>query len=112
MSGDQHGIGSVLDIDAGRPAKKRHLMVPRAAAKALQPEDLQYLKLKGCFSLPDPDICKALIHSYFQFVHPGFPVVDAPAFLHAYANVGVQGINLLLLWSMFSVSASVRLRNL
>lgn len=39
-------------------------------------------------------------------MHPSFPVIDAKAFLKQYAAHGFEGINLLLLWSIFSVSAS------
>jgi hypothetical protein len=81
-------------------------MIPRTAAKALQAEDLEYLKAKGCFSLPSADVCTALVESYFRFVHPMFPIIDTHEFLARYSKFGVQQINLLLLWSMFSVSAS------
>lgn len=81
-------------------------MVPRATVKTLQPEDLQFLKLKGCFSLPSPEICKALVRSYFLYVHPGFPILDDYHFWKEYMEGGAQRVNLLLLWSMFSVSSS------
>lgn len=107
--GNQQGIGAVLDamnLNTSKKNQKRHFMIPRQAAKVLPAEDLEYLKLKGCFSLPSTDICKALIVSYFHYVHPLFPVIDAHELLGRYAKYGVQQINLLLLWSMFSVSAS------
>ncbi|KAF2194019.1 hypothetical protein K469DRAFT_464204, partial [Zopfia rhizophila CBS 207.26] len=67
-------------------------------------EDLEYLKVKGCFTLPVES--KELLKAYFQFVHPTFPVTDGSLFLQDYAVSGHEGINLLLLWSMFSVSVS------
>ncbi|KAI9743768.1 MAG: hypothetical protein M1818_002501 [Claussenomyces sp. TS43310] len=106
--GDEQGIGALLQAakpDTANNNRRRHFMIPRIAAKVLQAEDLEYLKVKGCFSLPSADVCSALIESYFHFVHPLFPVIDAHEFLGRYAKYGVQQINLLLLWSMFSVSA-------
>ncbi|KAF1998690.1 hypothetical protein P154DRAFT_384739, partial [Amniculicola lignicola CBS 123094] len=67
-------------------------------------EDLEYLKSKGCFSLPSES--GDLVKAYFQFVHPSFPVIDGPSFLRDYTAGGLESINLLLLWSMFSASAS------
>ena len=96
------GYGAILDaID---PSSQRHFQIFAAAEKALSIEDLEYLKVKGCFTLPE---CRAeLLEAYFRYVHPTFPVIDARSFLSQYAAKGFEGINLLLLWSIFSVSAS------
>jgi hypothetical protein len=91
-------------LDAAGEYTEHHIHVPAAAEKSLAAEDLEYLKVKGCFSLPVES--RKLLVAYFKFVHPTFPVIDGPAFLHDYAANGLEGINLLLLWSMFSVSAS------
>ena len=107
--GDQHGIAALLGTNRSATLQKRHFMVPRAVSKSLEPEDLHYLKMKGCFSLPDVDICEALVQCYFEFVHLSFPIVDAKTFLDAYIEGGIQAINLLLIWSMFSVATSVSL---
>ncbi|KAE9365179.1 hypothetical protein N431DRAFT_446867 [Stipitochalara longipes BDJ] len=106
--GDQQGIGALLNVTRPPTSKQKqqHFMIPRLASKVLAREDLEYLKAKGCFSLPAPEICTALVEAYFNFVHPLFPIIDAQEFLGRYAKNGVQQINLLLLWSMFSVSAS------
>jgi hypothetical protein len=96
------GYGTILD--ASGEATSRHFHVATAAEKALAAEDLEYLKVKGCFTLPVE--IGELVKAYFQFVHPTFPVIDGALFLQNYAVSGPQGINLLLLWSMFSVSAS------
>lgn len=90
-------IGSIAGIEHG------HLLVPAKTEQALVSEDLAYLKCKGCFSLPAES--DALVEVYFQFVHPSFPILDGPTFLRDYANGGINRINLLLLWSMFSVAA-------
>jgi Fungal specific transcription factor domain len=106
--GDQQGIGMLLEITHPPTSnqKQQHFMIPRLASKVLAREDLEYLKAKGCFSLPSTEICTALVDAYFKFVHFLFPIIDAQEFLGRYESHGVQQINLLLLWSMFSVSAS------
>ncbi|KAJ4351281.1 uncharacterized protein N0V89_006620 [Didymosphaeria variabile] len=96
------GYGAILDAIDKTADRQFHIFA--AAEKALDVEDLQYLKVKGCFTLPEER--KQLLQAYFQFVHPSFPVIDAKAFLAQYTAHGFEGINLLLLWSIFSVSAS------
>lgn len=96
------GYGAILDSTA--KLNELHFYIPAAAEKSLAPEDLQYLKVKGCFTLP-PESAD-LITAYFRFVHPIFPVIDGALFLSQYNSYGFKGVNLLLLWSMFSVSAS------
>ncbi|KIW71472.1 hypothetical protein PV04_03632 [Phialophora macrospora] len=103
--GDQHGYGAVLDATVGGSVAQRYLLIAATAGKSLAPEDLEYLRVKGCFSLPSEQVCRELIKSYFCFVHPTFPVLDSPAFLRDYASHGLSHMNLLLVWSMFSVAA-------
>ncbi|KAF7561504.1 hypothetical protein G7046_g2639 [Stylonectria norvegica] len=101
----ESGYGSILDVfrPAGSP-KPRHITVNGTADAALDAGDLEYLKLKGCFELPAES--EELLTAYFHFVHPIFPVIDGASFLRDYAIGGMDAMNLLLLWSMFSVSAS------
>ncbi|KAJ9611286.1 hypothetical protein H2200_004469 [Cladophialophora chaetospira] len=96
------GYGNILD--AAGTVTRRHFFIPAETEKALDLEDLAYLKAKGCFSLPSNS--DELVRSYFRFVHPSFPVLDGPSFLRDYAAGGTSKLNLLLLWSMFSVAAS------
>ncbi|KAH7078785.1 fungal-specific transcription factor domain-containing protein [Paraphoma chrysanthemicola] len=99
---EETGYGDILN--AVSKTADRYFHIPASAEEALAPEDLEYLKIKGCFTLPENS--KELVKAYFQYVHPTFPVIDAVAFLQHYAAEGLEGINLLLLWSMFSISAS------
>ncbi|KAF1938254.1 hypothetical protein EJ02DRAFT_514647 [Clathrospora elynae] len=100
---EQGGYGTILNTFWDETTD-RHFHVPATAEKALAPEELEYLKVKGCFTLPEES--DELVKAYFQFVHPAFPVIDGSLFIQRYAVSGREGINLLLLWSMFSVSAS------
>lgn len=70
----------------------------------LQPLDVDYLRSKGVFSIPKEAICQKLLSAYFHHVHPILPVVDAAAVLMTFHTGGAAAINLLLLWSMFSVA--------
>ncbi len=98
------GYGEILNATGTGTAARRHFFIPAETEKALALEDLAYLKTKGCFSLPDNS--DDLLRAYFRFVHPSFPILDGPSFLRDYALGGTQKLNLLLLWSMFSVAAS------
>jgi hypothetical protein len=71
------------------------------------PEALAFLQAMGVFALPSVAVCEALFRSYFHHVHPILPVVDAEAVLSSYEEGGLKQVNLLLLWSMFSVAANV-----
>jgi hypothetical protein len=99
---EETGYGAILNTVGDVP--ERCFDVPSTAESALATEDLEYLKAKGCFDLPAES--KELIEAYFLYVHPAFPVIEASMFLRNYETHGIEGINLLLLWSVFSVSAS------
>ncbi|CAM1510947.1 Fc.00g084600.m01.CDS01 [Cosmosporella sp. VM-42] len=100
----ESGYGSILDMLRPGSPKRRHITVNGTADAALNAGDLEYLKLKGCFELPAQS--EELLAAYFHFVHPIFPVLDGSSFLRDHARGGLDTMNLLLLWSMFSVSAS------
>ncbi|KAM3550532.1 hypothetical protein ARSEF4850_008298 [Beauveria asiatica] len=71
-----------------------------------KPHETEYMRHEGVFSqLPD-DVCDELIGCYFQHVHFLLPILDVPAVLNEYWSQGSQGINPLLLWSMFLAAAN------
>lgn len=98
------GYGALLNIIEPGTTKLRHITISSAADNNLDEDDLRYLQSKGCFKLPDRS--QDLLEAYFKFIHPLFPVVDGPSFLSQYNLHGVEAVNLILLWSMFSVSSS------
>jgi hypothetical protein len=105
--GDQVGFHFLSDICQTDPGPKTsHYLVPKAIVKSLSAEDLAFLRLKGAFSLPDDEVCRELIRCYFHYVHPYMPIIDASSFIDKYVK-GAEGVNLLLLWSMFFAGASV-----
>lgn len=42
----------------------------------MDPEDVEYLKLKGAFSAPSGDLRYQLLQSFLNYVHPYNPVLD------------------------------------
>lgn len=73
--------------------------------ESLRPEEIEYLRFKGCFSLPPRELREALVRAYFHYTHPFEPVLDPEDFFNKYSK---GHVSLLLLWSMFVSAASVR----
>ncbi|KAL0775911.1 hypothetical protein CaCOL14_007198 [Colletotrichum acutatum] len=102
--GDQRGPAFLIDIcEPNRSSKDNHFLVPMPSIKALSPEDVNYLRMKGAFTLPPPHVREAMIRCYFHYVHPFAPILDASEFITEYEK-GRK--SLLLLWSMFIAAAS------
>ncbi|OLN81301.1 Cutinase transcription factor 1 beta 3 [Colletotrichum chlorophyti] len=96
--GDQRGPAFLIDIcEPNRSSRDNHFLVPMPSIKALAPEDVNYLRMKGAFTLPRPHIREALIRCYFHYVHPFAPILDASEFITEYEK-GRR--SLLLLWSI------------
>ncbi|EXJ82703.1 hypothetical protein A1O3_06517 [Capronia epimyces CBS 606.96] len=81
-------------------------LVPSGTAKKTPPEELEFLRVKGAFSIPPKDVCDEAVLAYFRNAHPLLPVLDAKSFLDQYSRRGCQGISLILLWSILHVAAS------
>jgi hypothetical protein len=75
--------------------------------KKTPPEELEFLRVKGAFSIPPKDVCDEAVLAFFRNAHPLLPVLDAKSFLDQYSRRGCQGISLILLWSILHVAASV-----
>lgn len=102
--GDQRGPAFLIDIcEPNRSPKDNHFLVPMPSIKALAPEDVNYLRSKGAFTLPPARVREAMIRCYFHYVHPFAPILDANEFITEYEK-GRK--SLLLLWSMFIAAAS------
>ncbi|KAL2203665.1 hypothetical protein CC79DRAFT_1371706 [Sarocladium strictum] len=52
--------------------------------RRLPQEDVQFLTIKSCFSLPRQGCLDDLVQAFFSFVHPGLPVLDESQFLMTY----------------------------
>ena len=103
--GDRRGPAFLMDIcEPHRSSTSNHCVVNMPSTKSLPPEDVNYLRIKGAFTLPPRHIQDALVQCYFHHVHPFAPILDPFQFIVDYEN---NRASLLLLWSMFGSSASV-----
>lgn len=104
--GESLGFSAVLDVLATH-AVPRHVFRP-SSHPSLTAQDVEYLKFKGCLTLPSSDICRELLRAYFHHVHPILPVVDAAQVLKfEQQHDRPAEWNLLLLWSIFFVAVNV-----
>ncbi|KAF7166272.1 hypothetical protein CNMCM5623_000029 [Aspergillus felis] len=104
-TGESLGFSAVLDVFATQ-AVPRHVFRP-SSHPSLTAEDVEYLKFKGCLTLPSSDICRGLLRGYFHHVHPILPVVDAAQVLKfEQQHDRPAEWNLLLLWSIFFVAVN------
>jgi hypothetical protein len=81
----------------------------------LAPEDIEFLRQKGCFQIPSPELRDAILRSYAEYVHPCMPVLDLARFLSGILSPKAHGgrISLLLFQAvMFAGSAHVEIKRL
>ena len=81
--------------------------IPSSLQHSIGQDDLDTLRRKGVFELPSKDVCDGLIRCYFRYVHPYVPMIEVSHFLDRYEQDGLQGINLILLWSMLFAASNV-----
>ncbi|KAH8423434.1 fungal specific transcription factor domain-containing protein [Aspergillus melleus] len=87
LYGDPRGVGLVVEICEPEPRDKSgHFLVPRISPTHMDQETIDYLRRKGVFDFPPPSACEMIIRTYFYYVHPFFPVVDARSFLDMFEN--------------------------
>ncbi|KAF5542814.1 cutinase transcription factor 1 beta [Fusarium phyllophilum] len=71
--------------------------------ESLQPEEIEFLRWRGCFTLPPQPLQDALIKAYFHHCHSFEPAFDPQEFFNAYSK---GQLSLLLLWSVFMCAAT------
>ncbi|OQV09497.1 Fungal specific transcription factor domain-containing protein [Cladophialophora immunda] len=100
-------LGELLKpVDSAQPSIFETYLVPGYAAKKTPPEELEFLRVKGAFSIPPKDVCDKAVIAFFRNAHPLLPVLDAKSFLDQYSRRGCEGVSLILLWSILHVAAS------
>ena len=72
----------------------------------MDPETINYLKLKGVFDLPNKEVIEMMMLTYFSHVHPFFPVIEAKALIEEFEQ-SRQDLSIHLLWSIFLAAANV-----
>ncbi|RSM03776.1 hypothetical protein CEP52_007183 [Fusarium oligoseptatum] len=104
--GDKRGPAFVIDIcKPQRLSNSNHAFVAMPSMESLRPEEIQYLRFKGCFSLPSRVLREALVKAYFYHAHPFEPVLDPEDFLNKYSK---GHLSLLLLWSILLTTVYLR----
>ncbi|KZL79297.1 fungal specific transcription [Colletotrichum incanum] len=107
LYGDPQSIGLVADIcQPERQGKTGHFLVTSMASSNLDPDASQFLKSRGVFDLPPPEVCKQLVRIYCDYVHPFFPVLDTISFLNTLEKNELEKLSLHLLWSVFLAAAN------
>ena len=107
---DLKGNCAIVNIcEPDRGDESGHFLLPNGVVPSLVPEDLEYLQRKGAFALPEARIRDDLVRTYFRYVHPSLPIVDAQEFLTKYESASLDKIGLHLLWSMYLAASNVGL---
>ncbi|KAF5246482.1 hypothetical protein FANTH_6854 [Fusarium anthophilum] len=102
--GDKRGPAFVIDIcKPQRLTDSNHSFVAMPSLESLQPEEIEFLRWRGCFTLPPQPLQDALIKAYFHHCHSFEPVLDPQEFFNAYSK---GQLSLLLLWSIFMCAAT------
>ncbi|OQV09039.1 Fungal specific transcription factor domain-containing protein [Cladophialophora immunda] len=86
----------------------------RKTSASLEAEDVQRLRTKGAFIIPDTTLRNELLRCYAQYVHPYLPVLDLQDFLATVEkNEATQTVSLLLFQAvMFAATPYVASRAL
>ncbi|KAI8658079.1 Zn(2)-C6 fungal-type domain-containing protein [Fusarium keratoplasticum] len=107
MYADLKGNCAIVNIcEPDRGDESGHFLLPNGVVPSLVPEDLEYLQRKGAFALPEARIRDDLVRTYFRYVHPSLPIVDAQEFLTKYESASLDKIGLHLLWSMYLAASN------
>ena len=70
----------------------------------LDPEEIEILNIRGAFVLPDEEVSRQLIQTFFDCVYPAYPIFDKEEFAQLYES-GQQ--SLLILNSIYAISSSL-----
>lgn len=86
----------------------------RGLPSRLQPEDVDYLAMKGALTIPDVPLRNELLKAYVHYVHTYMPLLDLEDFLQTiHHNDGVNRLSLLLFQAvMFAGTAFIDLQHL
>lgn len=78
--------------DSARASRKRHHLVRFNPKKSLSPVEegdtvlSSFLEHEGCFTIPSVHTCYQLFRTYFEYVHPHYPIIDRADFANQYTD--------------------------
>lgn len=96
---------------SARSTRKRHYLVrchPKSpTANPSEEQDstlMSFLQHQGCFDIPSVHTCYQLFRTYFDFVHPHYPILDRLDFANQYTDLAKPPSYLLLQSVLFMAS--------
>ncbi|KIX98994.1 uncharacterized protein Z520_05455 [Fonsecaea multimorphosa CBS 102226] len=102
--------------DSARSTRKRHYVVrfnpKNRTASSVEEEDhvlTSFLQHQGCFTLPSVHTCYQLFQTYFEYVHPHYPIIDREDFAAQYTDLKTPASYLLLQSVLFMASGHCEL---
>ncbi|KAH0832823.1 cutinase transcription factor 1 alpha [Fonsecaea pedrosoi] len=106
--------------DSARSTRKRHYVVRfnpknRTADPVEEQEEEEdnvltsFLQHQGCFRLPSVHTCYQLFQTYFEYVHPHYPILDREDFAAQYTDLQNPASYLLLQSVLFMASGHCEL---
>lgn len=98
LTGSQRGLQSD-NQERNHPPNRALPPFIKPIPKHLQPEDVEYLHVKGAFLIPEPELCHQLLQGYIDYIHPWLPLVDVHAFVASIEDPSRHGPVSLLLFT-------------
>ncbi|OAP63766.1 hypothetical protein AYL99_02993 [Fonsecaea erecta] len=107
--------------DSARSTRKRHYVVRfnpknRTVSPVEKEEEEEednvlttFLQHQGCFTLPSVHTCYQLFQTYFEYVHPHYPILDREDFAAQYTDLKTPASYLLLQSVLFMASGHCEL---
>lgn len=86
------------------PQRARAVLPTKPPAR--KPHEIEYMRHQGVFKQLPEDVSEILLRQYFEHVHFFLPILDASTLLNEVSRAS-QGIDPLLLWSIYLASANV-----
>ncbi|PTB39150.1 uncharacterized protein TrAFT101_008058 [Trichoderma asperellum] len=100
------GPTSIMHICTTDHAIPRHLLLPEGKQIVLTEDDRAFFRSKGVYSFLSDATMDSLIRAYFHHVHPIMPVLEADKLLEHHRSKRLHEYNLILLWSLCSISCN------
>ncbi|RVX71097.1 hypothetical protein B0A52_03463 [Exophiala mesophila] len=101
-------INTICSLDGRLPIVRLHhpvpAKVPEFPISHLNQDDIERLRAVGALDLPEKEIRDELIRNFFQYIYPGFPVLDRIGFAEQYQK---GQSSLLLLQTLFFLATTV-----
>lgn len=86
-------------------AMQLHYSVPSSVAVSRRGDNIEEpLPLSDAFLLPPRDVCDELVHLFFTYIHPAYPVFDKGVFTRAYQD---GSMSILVLHAIYFLALTI-----